>query len=148
MDFIEGLLVSKGKQVIFDVVDKLSKSAHFLSLSHPYQAEDMAQLFLDHIFKLLGMANMMVSDRDAIFMSKFWDALFILQGVSLHCSSVFHPQSNGKTEVVNRCPETYLRCMCTKKPHTWMKWLPLVEWRYNTSFYTFLQCSLYEVLHG
>ena len=50
MDFIEGLLTSYGKQVIIVVVDRLNKYAHFMSLSHPYTALDVAQTFMDNIY--------------------------------------------------------------------------------------------------
>nr|KYP76696.1 Transposon Ty3-I Gag-Pol polyprotein [Cajanus cajan] len=52
MDFIEGLPNSFGKQVIFVVVDRLSKAAHFMALQHPYTAATVAQCFLDNVFKL------------------------------------------------------------------------------------------------
>ena len=53
MDFIEGLPKSQGKEVIWVVVDRLSKYTHFVALSHPYSAEDVAQAYLDNIFNLL-----------------------------------------------------------------------------------------------
>uniref|UniRef100_A0A1J3DX06 Transposon Tf2-9 polyprotein n=1 Tax=Noccaea caerulescens TaxID=107243 RepID=A0A1J3DX06_NOCCA len=125
MDFIDGLPLSLGKSVIFVVVDRLTKAAHFMALAHPYTAVSVAQLFLDNIFKLHGLPNSIVSDIDAVFLSEFWRELFTLQGVSLNYSSAYHPQSDGQTEVVNRCVETYLRCMCSDRPHLWSKWLPL-----------------------
>ena len=71
MDFIEGLPTLHGKQVIFGVVDKLSNFAHFVSLGHPYTALDVAQAFMDNIYKLHGLPKSIVSDRDPVFTSNF-----------------------------------------------------------------------------
>lgn len=78
MDFIEGLPSSGGKHVIMVVVDRLSKYAHFIALTHPYIAIEVAQIFLDHIFKLHGLPSTITSDRDPIFISKVWNELFQL----------------------------------------------------------------------
>lgn len=78
MDFIKGLPSSHGKQVIWVVVDRLSKYAHFIPVAHPYTAMDIAQLFMDHIFKLHGISLTMTSDRDLIFISNVWNELFKL----------------------------------------------------------------------
>lgn len=75
MDFIEGLPLSKGQNVIFVVVDRLTKYAHFMTLSHPYSALTVAQVFLDHVYKLHGMSDSIVSDRDKVFISQFWQDL-------------------------------------------------------------------------
>ena len=95
MDFIEGLPKSQERQVIMVVVDRLSKYAHFCALSHPYTAMEVAQSFMDHIFKLHGLPQTIVSDRDSIFLSQFWTELFKLLKVQLHFSSSYHPQSDG-----------------------------------------------------
>nr|KYP37703.1 Transposon Ty3-G Gag-Pol polyprotein [Cajanus cajan] len=116
MDFIEGLPSSTGKQVIFVVVNRLSKAAHFVGLSHPYQASDVAQTFLDNIFKLHGFPETITSDRDPTFISNFWQEFMQLQRVETRLSSSYHPQTDGQSEVVNRCLETYLRCMCSDTP--------------------------------
>ncbi|MCI25548.1 ROOT HAIR defective 3 GTP-binding family protein, partial [Trifolium medium] len=137
-----------GKQVIFVVVDRLSKYAHFMALSHPFTALDVAQLFLDNVFKLHGLPSTITSDRDPIFLSKLWNDLFQLQGVYLNKSTAYHPQTDGQTEIVNKCLETYLRCMCADKPSSWVKWLSLAEWWYNTNFHSSIQTTPFEVVYG
>lgn len=72
MNFIEGMPKSNGKQVIWVIVDHMSKYAHFLSLSHPYSAASLGQMFMDNIFKLHGTSSEIISDREPRFISGFW----------------------------------------------------------------------------
>jgi len=81
MDFIEGLPNSSSKQVIFVVVDRLSKIGHFIVLSHPYIAKEVAQAFMDNVFKLHGFPNTITSDRDFVFVSAFWTEFMKFQEV-------------------------------------------------------------------
>lgn len=73
MDFIEGLPKIHGKTVIWVVVDRLTKFAHFVPLAHPYTAKTVAEAFVQEIFKLHGMPKFIISDHDPIFLSKFWE---------------------------------------------------------------------------
>lgn len=101
---------------MFVVVDRLTKYAHFMALSHPYTTMAVAQLFLDHIYKLHEMSDSIVSDRDKVFISHFWQDLFKKVGTKLHLPTVYHPETNGQVKVLNRCLEGYLRCMTGERP--------------------------------
>jgi hypothetical protein len=128
MDFIEGLPLSQGQSVIMVVVDRLSKYAHFLALSHPYTAVTVARMFVSQVFKLHGMPLSIVSDRDPVFTSAFWSEFFKLQGTSLDMSSSYHPQTDGQSKIVNKCLENYLRCFTQDNPKQWVSWLPWAEY--------------------
>ena len=76
MDFVEGLPKSNGKDVIMVVVDRFTKYAHFIPLSHPYIDLSVAQAFVDNIIRLHGPPKLIISDRDRIFTSKLWKDIF------------------------------------------------------------------------
>ncbi|XP_031108696.1 uncharacterized protein LOC116013188 [Ipomoea triloba] len=98
MDFIEGLPRSQGKEVILVVVDKLTKYNHFIALSHPYTAENVAMIFMENVYKLHGLPENIVTDRDKVFLSRFWQSIFKQLQVQLSMSTAYHPQSDGQTE--------------------------------------------------
>ena len=87
MDFIEGLSLSGGFNCILVVVDTFSKYAHFLGLKHPFTVAGVAKLFLSQVYKLHGLPNAIVSNRDRIFTSHLWQELLKLAGVDLCMSS-------------------------------------------------------------
>ncbi|KAK4283600.1 hypothetical protein QN277_000533 [Acacia crassicarpa] len=148
MDFIEGLPKSNGKDTIWVVVDRLSKYGHFVALSHPFSASTLAQQFLDGVYKLHGAPTEIISDRDPIFISNFWQEFLKVLKIDQKLSSSYHPQTDGQTEVLNHCLETYLRCMCWEFPKDWAKWLPLAEWWYNTTYHSATKVTPHELLYG
>ena len=83
---------------------------------------------MEIVQKLHGTPSIVVSDRDPIFIGNFWTELFYCLGTQLAHSSSYHPQYDGKIEIVNKCLEGYLRCFVVDKQTQWVKWLPLVQW--------------------
>ena len=69
-------------------------------------------------------------------------------GTQLAHSSSYHPQFDGQTEIVNKCLEGYLCCFVYDKQTKWVKWLPLAEWWYNTSFHTAAKMTPFMALYG
>lgn len=147
-DFITCLPKSEGKSVIMVVFDRLTKYAHFCALSHPFNASTVATAFTETVQKLHGTPKIIVSDRDPIFTRNFWTELFSCLGTQLAHSSSYHPQYDGKTEIVNKCLEGYLRCFVSDKQTQWVKWLTLAEWWYNTSFHMIAKMNPFMALYG
>jgi len=147
MYFIGGLPKPGGYDTILVVVDRLARYAHFVALAHPYSAKEVAEVFLNGVVKLYNFPESIVSNTYRIFMSKFWIELFKLAGRGLKFSSAYHPQSDGQTEVVNKCLETYLRCMTGKKPRQWHKWLSLAELWYNTNYHESIKLTPFKGLY-
>nr|CAN62821.1 hypothetical protein VITISV_013041 [Vitis vinifera] len=82
------------------------------------------------------------------YTTKMVAQVFLDSGVSLQLSTAYHPQTDGQTEVVNRCIETYLRCMAGDNPGQWANWISLAEFWYNTSYHSSLKMSPFEALYG
>lgn len=91
MDFITNLPLSNNKTIIWIVVDRLSKFAHFIALPTIVTITSLAQTFLNEIDRLHGTPKTIVSDRDRVFISKFWRELFKQIGTNLAFSSSYHP---------------------------------------------------------
>lgn len=148
VDFIEALPNSGGKTVIWVIIDRFTKFAHFVALQHPYTAYQLAGIYVEQVYKIHGFPSSIVSDRDRIFLSTFWQHLFKTVGTKVCISSSYHPQTDGQTERLNRCLENYLRCMCSSYPRRWLTWLALAQWWYNSNFHTALNTTPFQALFG
>eukprot|EP00253_Pinus_taeda_P002642 PITA_02642 len=149
MDFITGLPKSKrNNDSIMVVVDKLSKSSHFIPVQSTYRAAQIENIFMQNIFKLHGLPKVIISDRDVKFTSAFWRTLFEGLGTQLSFSTAYHPQTDGQTERVNQVLEDMLRTYVMQQPTRWEDYLHLVEFAYNNGYHSSLKMSPFEVLYG
>ena len=79
--------------------------AHFAVVPSTVDSKQLAQIFVDNVFRLHGIPRSIVSDRDPRFMSRFWRAIFETLESKLLYSSAYHPQTDGQTERMNRTLE-------------------------------------------
>ncbi|KAL0545083.1 hypothetical protein IC582_020224 [Cucumis melo] len=149
MDFITGLpRTLRGFTVIWVVVDRLTKSAHFVPGKSTYTASKWAQLYMSEIVRLHGVPVSIVSDRDARFTSKFWKGLQTAIGTRLDFSTAFHPQTDGQTERLNQVLEDMLRACALEFPGSWDSHLHLMEFAYNNSYQATIGMAPFETLYG
>ena len=96
MDFLTGLPRTQRKHdVIWVIVNRLTKSAHFLPVNVEDSLEKLAQSYVDEIVRLHGVLESIVSYRDPRFTSRFWPSLQTTLGTRLHFNTAFHPQTDG-----------------------------------------------------
>ncbi|KAL0546148.1 hypothetical protein IC582_016054 [Cucumis melo] len=148
MDFIEGLSKAGGMNVIIVVVDRLRKYAYFITLKHPFSAKQVAAKFIDKVVRRHGIPKSIISGRGKNFLSNFWKELFYTMGTILKRSRSFHPQTDGQTDRVNQCLETYLRCFCNDQPSKWDQFIPRAELWYNTTFHASTCTTPFQVVYG
>jgi hypothetical protein len=91
------------------VIDHLTSMVHLMPTKKTFKAKDVAEMVFEGVYKLHGLPERIVSDRDSYFTRTFWDELHKLIGVDLRLSTAFHPQTDGATERANRPMTTMLR---------------------------------------
>ena len=149
MDFVTGLPKSKiGHDAIWVIVDRLTKSAHFLPVSMSYTVDALCKLYVKEIVRLHGVPTSIVSDRDPRFTSKFWGGFQKAMGTTLDMSTAFHPQTDGQTERVNQVLEDMLRACVMDFKGSWEDHLQLIEFAYNNSYHSSIGMAPYEALYG
>jgi len=150
MDFISGLprAPGRGNDAVWVIVDRLTKSAHFLPMKLTEKVETLEELYLEEIVKLHGVPANIVSDRDPRFTAEFWRAFQQALGTDLHMSTAFHPETDGQTERTIRTLEDLLRLCILDWNGPWEKFLPLIEFSYNNSYHSSIGMSPYEALYG
>ncbi|GJY00327.1 putative nucleotidyltransferase, ribonuclease H [Tanacetum coccineum] len=149
MDFVTGLpTTQKRHDAIWVVVDRLTKSAHFLPIRKNYGISKLAEIFRQEIVRLHGTPTSIVSDRDPKFTSRFWKGLQKAWGTRLKFSTAFHPQTDGQSERTIQTLEDMLRACALEWTGSWDEYLCLVEFAYNNSWHASIKAAPFELLYG
>ena len=138
----------KGNDSIWVIVGRLTKSAHFVPVRSDRNAHKLAQLFIKEVVRLHGIPKTIISDRDTLFTSRFWESFQEAMGTQLSLSTSYHPRSDGQTEIVNKILEDLLRACVLDFGGYWEDHIHLAEFTYNNSYQSTIGMAPFEALYG
>nr|GFB58190.1 reverse transcriptase domain-containing protein [Tanacetum cinerariifolium] len=139
---------TNGYDTICVIVDRLTKSAHFLPMRENDPMEKLMKLYMKEVVTRHGVAISIISDRDGRFMSLFWQALHKALGTRLDMSTTYHPETNGQSERTIQTLEDMM-CSCVIDfGKSWDRHLPLVEFSYNNSYHTSIKAASFRAIYG
>ncbi|GKA51058.1 putative reverse transcriptase domain-containing protein [Tanacetum coccineum] len=148
MDFITKLpRTPSGYDSIWVILDRLTKSAHFIPINEKFKMERLTQLYLKEIVCRHGVPVSIISDRDPRFASRFWTSLQKLLGTNLDMSTAYHPETDGQSERTIQTLEDMLRACVIDFGSGWDKHLPLAKFSYNNSYHASIKATPFEALY-
>ncbi|GJV14179.1 putative reverse transcriptase domain-containing protein [Tanacetum coccineum] len=149
MDFITKLpRTPSGYDSIWAIVDRLTKSTHFIPMNKKYKMEKLTQLYLKEIVCMHGVRVSIISDRDPRFASRFWRSLQKSLGTNLDMSTAYHPETDAQSERTIQTLEDMLRACVIDFGTGWDKHLPLAEFSYNNTYHASIKAAPFEALYG
>lgn len=149
MDLITKLpRTSKGHDAIWVVIDRFTKSTHFIPIREDLSADKLAKIYVDEIVSQHGVPLNIISDCDARFSSHFWKTMQSAMGTQLNLSTAYHPQTDGQSEMTIQTLEDMLRACVIDFGGNWDSHLPLIEFSYNNSYHASINMAPFEALYG
>ncbi|GKD49395.1 putative reverse transcriptase domain-containing protein [Tanacetum coccineum] len=149
MDFVTKLpKTSTGQDAIWVIINRLTKSAHFLPMKETDLMEKFTRQYLKEVVSRHKVPVSIISDRDSKFTSQFWKSLNKALGTQLDISTSYHPQMNGQSERTFKTLEDMPRTCVIDFGKGWDIHLPLVEFSYNNSYHTSIKVAPFEALYG
>ncbi|GJU37303.1 putative nucleotidyltransferase, ribonuclease H [Tanacetum coccineum] len=149
MDFITKLpKTSNEHNTIWVIVDRLTKSAHFIATRETDSMETLTRLYIKEIVSRHGVPISIISDRNSHFTSRFWQSLQSALGTQLDMSTAYHPETDGQSERTIQTLEDMLRACVIDFVKGCERHLPLVEFSSNNSYYTSIKAAPFKALYG
>nr|GEX05508.1 reverse transcriptase domain-containing protein [Tanacetum cinerariifolium] len=149
MDFITKLpKTSSGHDTIWVIVDRLTKSAHFIPTRETNSMENLTRLYIKEIVSRHEVSISIISDHDSHFTSRFWQSIQSALGTQLDRSMAYHPLTDGQSERTIQTLEDMHRAYVIDFGKGWERHLPLVEFSYNNSYHASIKASSFEALYG
>nr|GEW05347.1 putative reverse transcriptase domain-containing protein [Tanacetum cinerariifolium] len=138
---------SSGYDAIWVIVDRLTKSAHFLPIREDYKMEKLASTYINEIVARHGVSVLIISDCDGRFTLHFWQALQKALGTRLNMSTTYHPETDDQSERTIQTLEDMLRAYVMDFGGSWDTPFPLVEFPYKNSQHKSIKCAPFEALY-
>ncbi|GJZ66907.1 reverse transcriptase domain-containing protein [Tanacetum coccineum] len=149
MDFVTKLpRTARGHDSIWVIVDRLTKSAHFLSVREDYKMGKFAHIYINKIVARRGTPISSILERDNRFTSCFSKLLQRDLGTRLDLSTAYHPQMDGQREQTIQTMVDMLKACVIDFGGNWDTHLLLVEFSYNNSYHTSIKYAPFEELYG
>nr|GEZ92510.1 putative reverse transcriptase domain-containing protein [Tanacetum cinerariifolium] len=149
IDFVTKLpKLSQGLNTIWVIVDRLTKSAHSLTIRENDSMDKLTRQYLDRIAMRHRTPVSIICDRDGRFTSNFWKNFQKALGTKLDMITAYHPETDGQSEITIQTLEYMLRAYVIDFGKGWVKHLPLVKFSYNNSYHASIKVAPYEVLYG
>ncbi|GJU85486.1 putative reverse transcriptase domain-containing protein [Tanacetum coccineum] len=149
MDFVTKLpRTQSGNDTIWVIVDRLTKSAHFLPMRETDPMDKLARLYLKEVVTRHGIPVSIICDRDPRFTSNFWRSFQKAMGTRLDMSTAYHPETDGQSERTIQTLEDMLRACVIDFGNGWEGHLPLIEFSYNNSYHASIKAAPFEALYG
>jgi len=126
MDFIGPLPLDKGFDCILSMTDRLGSDVHIIPTQTDIMSENLTLLFFNHWYCENGLPKDIVSDRDKLFLSKFWRTLHKLTRIKLKLSSSYHPQTDRLSECTNKTINQCIQYYVCQNQKGWVWALPQV----------------------
>nr|GFA78003.1 reverse transcriptase domain-containing protein [Tanacetum cinerariifolium]GFA81366.1 reverse transcriptase domain-containing protein [Tanacetum cinerariifolium] len=139
---------SSGHDTIWVIVDRLTKSTHFLPIRKDYKMDRLARLYLNEIVARHGVSSLIISDSDGRFVSRFWQSIQEALGTRLDMSTAYHPQTDGQSGRTTQTLEDILRACILDFEGSWDVHLLFIEFSYNNSYHSSVRCAPFEALYG
>lgn len=148
MDFVSFNKDKHGYDNVLVIIDRLSKESVSIPCHKTTTAEEMASLFIYHVWRYFGPPDSIVSDRGPQFISAFWTEFCRLLGTQLRLSTAHHPQTDGQTEIMNQYLEQRLRPFVNYYQDNWSELLPMMDYAQLTLPHSSIGMSPFEARNG